>query len=596
MTTMTTIKTKPPTEATDHWQRAFPLSSLPVGESRAIKLDGQQVAIFHRANDVLFACDNRCPHEGYPLAKGRVLGESVLMCIWHSFTFNLNDGKCLFGDEDVRVFPVRVVDGQIEVEMTTLDPAESIPSRFESLNTALIEKRMSQAARDVVRLIQAGVSPNELVEFAALFDARHAEMGAATHALPLAADTLRLLPRFPGVEAVRPLMQLFDMASEPTLSPSPRQQAPSIDPGDDPVAAGKRLREAAEAMRIGEPEGLLRGALAKGWGREEIEPWFFRLCTDHFIAFGHGLIYQLKVFDMLDQIGWQHADEILAGHLQVVAFGPREERIPNHAALLRALERVDPKLDAWYAKRALRELGPADQAVLCDAVLDGTVDEAIDAVAGYLDSGVMPASLVRTLSLAASERLLRFDPDIDADASLQENWLDVTHTLTTAHATRQALERFDHPTVLRTLFHLAYFIQRTGPLDAEESLAIEPAQGATLESVTDAVRGLRADEAVANVGGYLAAGGDAEALRYALEDVILGDHGVRPIFVTHMIKTLLAAHDESRALAGDPQHDRPLIACTRYLASRVREHELGGVIEDALRFLVDAKTPRRLSP
>jgi hypothetical protein len=63
-----------------------------------------------------------------------------------------------------------------------------------------------------------------------------------------------------------------------------------------------------------------------------------------------------------------------------------------------------------------------------------------------------------------------------------------------------------------------------------------------------------------------------------------------------MIKTLLAARDESQALADDPQCDRPLIACTRYLASRVREHELGSAIEDALRFLVDEKTPRRLSP
>lgn len=569
---------------------------LPAGESRAIKLDGQQVAIFHRANDVLFACDNRCPHEGYPLARGRVLGESVLMCIWHSFAFDLKDGKCLFGDEDVRVYPVRVVDGHLEVNVTTPDPAETVPARFESLTTALIEKRMSQAARDVVRLLQAEVSPNELVEFAALFDSRHAEFGAATHALPLAADTLRLLPRFPGVEAVRPLMQLFDMASEPTLSHLARKQAAPIDPGDDPVAAGERLREAAEAMRIGEPEGLLRGALAKGWGRPEIEPWFFRLCTDHFIAFGHGLIYQLKVFDLLDEIGWQHADEILAGHLQVVAFGPREERIPNHSALLRALARVDPKLEDWYARCGQRHLQPAEQTALCDAVLDGTVDDAVDAVGGCLESGVMPGSLARALSLAASERLLRFDADIDADASVQESWLDVTHTLTTAHATRQALERFDHPSVLRTLFHLAYFIQRTGPLDAAERSAIVPVPSATLEGVTDAVRGLRPDEAVATTAGYLAEGGDAEALCHALEDVILGDHGVRPIFVTHMIKTLLAARDESQALGSDPQHDRPLLACTRYLASRVREHALGSAIEDALRFLVDAKTPKRLSP
>ncbi len=582
--------------AIHNWQRAFPLADLPAGKARAVKLDGRQIAIFHREHDVLYACDNRCPHEGYPLARGRVLGDSVLMCIWHSFTFNLEDGKCLFGDEDVQTYPVRVVDGHVEINVVIPDPAEGIPARFESLTTALLEKRMGQAARDVVRLIQAGVSPEELVGFATLFDARYAEFGAATHALPLAADILRILPRFPGVQAVRPLMQLFDMASEPSLSQTPNPRAESVDPGDDPVAAGERLREAANAMRIGEPEALLRGALAKGWGRSEIEPWLFRLCADHFIAFGHGLIYQVKVFDLLDCIGWEHADEILSAHLMVVAFGPREERIPNHSALLRALARIDPKLENWYAQSGDRELELPDQTALCSAVLDGSVDEAIDAVAIRLESGISPDALARTLSLAASERLLRFDPAIDRNPSLQENWLDVTHTLTTAHATRQALQRFDDPNVLRTLFHLAYFIQRTRPLDEEKPSTIAPARGATLKSAVDAVRARRADEAVAETAGYLANGGDVDALCIAFEDLIFADHGVRPIFVTHMIKTLLAARDERDALGNHPHRDRPLLAYTRFLASPIQEHDLASTIEDALRFVVDGKTPNRLTP
>ncbi len=585
---------------TENWQRAFLLSDLPVGQARAAKLDGHQIAIFHRDHDVLYACDNRCPHEGYPLVRGRVLGDSLLMCIWHSFTFNLKDGKCLFGDEDVQTYPVRVVDGHIEIDVALPDPAEGVSARFESLTQALLEKRMGQAARDTVRLIQAGVSVEKLVGFAAVFDARYAEFGAATHALPLAADTLRILPRFPGVQAVRPLMQLFDMASEPSLARTPRTRTEPVDPGDDPIAAGERLRQAANAMRLGEPEALLRGALAKGWGRAEIEPWFFHLCTGHFIAFGHGLIYQLKVFDLLDRIGWEHADEILPAHLQVIAFGPREERIPNHAALLRALERIDPKLEGLYAQRGDRELERSRQRALCNAVLDGSVDEAIDAVATCLESGTSPDAVARTLSLAASERLRRFDPAIDREPSLQENWLDATHTLTTAHATRQALRRFDDPGVLRTLFHLAYFIQRTRPLDMEKPETIVPARGATLQTVVDAVRERRAEKAVAEATGYLADHGSdrsaVDALCFAFEDLIFAGHGVRPIFVTHMLKTLIAARDEREALGNDPRRDEPLLACTRYLASPIQEHNLASAIEDALRFVVDRKTPKRLTP
>ena len=590
--------------APENWQRAFPLAELAPGNARAVKIDGEQIAVFHRAQGTLYACNNRCPHEGYPLARGRIFGESVLMCIWHSFAFNLKDGSCIAGDEGLRVYPVRVVDDQVEINVLRSDPAEIIRRGFESLDEGLQAGSMGQVVRDVVRLLKAGVSAEELAGFGAVFDARFGPYGA-THALPLAADTLRILPRYPGLQAVRPLVQVFDMAAELRSSAAapisgstrtPRRRPGAIDPGDDVSAAGERLRQASEALRIDEAEGLLRGALAKGWGRAEVEPWLFQLCTDHFVALGHGLIYQTKVFDMLDRIGWQHADEILCAHLFPLVFGAREERIPSHSALLRALERIAPNLQRWHAARGDRELEPADQQDLLDAVLDGSVDEAFDALALRLDARVAPGALARALSLAASERLLRFDPAIEADPTLQESWLDVTHTLTTAHATRQALERFDRADVLRTLFHLAYFVQRTRPLDSGKALAITPARGASLEQAVAAVKDRRTDEAVSQTAGYLADGGDVDALCHAFEEVIFADHGVRPIFVTHMLKLLVAARDERDALGDHANRDRPLLASTRFLAAPLAEHGLASAIEDALRFVVDAKTPRRLTP
>ena len=80
------------------------------------------------------------------------------------------------------------------------------------------------------------------------------------------------------------------------------------------------------------------------------------------------------------------------------------------------------------------------------------------------------------------------------------------------------------------------------------------------------------------------------------EDLIFGDHGVRPIFVAHMLKTLIAAKDESRALRDHPDRNRPLLAYPRFLASPIREHGLASAVEDALRFVVAGKTPNRLTP
>ena len=102
-------------------------------------------------------------------------------------------------------------------------------------------------------------------------------------------------------------------------------------------------------------------------------------------------------------------------------------------------------------------------------------------------------------------------------------------------------------------------------------------------------------EAVLRGAAYLGAGGDAAALHIALEDLILAGHGTEPIFVDHYIKTLTAAWDEYRTLEDDPMQDRPLLAALRFLASPILEGRLAHLTEDALRFVVEGKSPRRLT-
>ena len=54
-----------------NWYRAFPLSELAVGEGKVVREGDHHVAVFRLGDDELYAVDNRCPHEGYPLARGR---------------------------------------------------------------------------------------------------------------------------------------------------------------------------------------------------------------------------------------------------------------------------------------------------------------------------------------------------------------------------------------------------------------------------------------------------------------------------------------------------------------------------------------------
>jgi nitrite reductase/ring-hydroxylating ferredoxin subunit len=111
------------------WIRAGTLEELK--EKRCIVVRGQRhpIAVFFHA-DKVFACDNRCPHLGFPLSKGS-LHNGILTCDWHHARFDLSSGCTfdLFAD-DVPTAPVEVRGGQVFVSplCRTPDPRERVAS------------------------------------------------------------------------------------------------------------------------------------------------------------------------------------------------------------------------------------------------------------------------------------------------------------------------------------------------------------------------------------------------------------------------------------------------------------------------------------
>jgi len=102
------------------------LADLPPGASRAVRAHDTSIAVFN-VNGAVYAVDNLCPHAGGPLARG-VLGGSegaMVTCPWHGWRFDVRTGRSphLCG-EQLQTFPVRVVDGAIEVELEA-DPSAS---------------------------------------------------------------------------------------------------------------------------------------------------------------------------------------------------------------------------------------------------------------------------------------------------------------------------------------------------------------------------------------------------------------------------------------------------------------------------------------
>ncbi len=576
-------------EATGNWHRAFALVELEVGGGRVFREDHHHVAVFRVAADELYAVDNRCPHEGYPLAKGYVT-DCVVTCPWHNFKFDLRDGACVMGDEAVRTFPLRIRRGQVEVDLAEPDPDEERARLLASLEAGMSERKLGQCARDVVRLLRLGILASDIAFEAVRFDSDRAPFGS-THVLPLATDVIAMTRRFAGVNAVLPLMQVFDQASDSHVRRAPRPTAEAIDPGDDPVAAGDQLAMLVEEERVTEAEALLRGALGRAWGRSVVEPWLFRLCAAHFLDFGHALIYQIKGFDLLEEVGWGRAADVLPAHLVGIVNGTREDMLPEWQRFADGTAALFADRHEIYRAHAAR---PLEGEELSELLICGDRLDMLAALDATLRAGTRLEDVVNALSLVAAERLLRFDETIDADPAIQESWLGATHLVTYVNALRYAVQRFEHPDIIKLIAYGARIVNNAASTDAPPERRVPRIRASTPSTVEDIISAIAAGQpadAVARVTRYLEDGGAVRTLHAGLEDVALDDAATRPIVVLHLLKTTRAACDEV-AHHRDPL---PLIAVVRWLASPVRERPVGRIAHEAIRFVVHGKVPRTLT-
>ena len=99
-----------------HWQCLIAVSELAPESVKMLRIAGRQIALFHTA-DGFKACDNRCPHEGYPLSEGSLSTDCVLTCNWHNWKFNLETGENLYGGDKLRTYPVRLNKDEIWLDL-----------------------------------------------------------------------------------------------------------------------------------------------------------------------------------------------------------------------------------------------------------------------------------------------------------------------------------------------------------------------------------------------------------------------------------------------------------------------------------------------
>ena len=97
------------------------------GRGLAVELNGRQIVLFRHGGQI-YALDNLCPHAGSRLDRGRVVA-GLVACPTHGAKFSLVDGRCcnpqIGGSRPIITHAVRVVDGHIEVALSTRPPTSS---------------------------------------------------------------------------------------------------------------------------------------------------------------------------------------------------------------------------------------------------------------------------------------------------------------------------------------------------------------------------------------------------------------------------------------------------------------------------------------
>lgn len=101
------------------WHPIGPSSDFPEGVIKTAAAPGIRAGlVVVRADGVLRAMRNECPHAGKPLEDGEVKN-GCITCPWHGYRYNLKNGLNAddTDEQPARLYPVREANGQAEVEI-----------------------------------------------------------------------------------------------------------------------------------------------------------------------------------------------------------------------------------------------------------------------------------------------------------------------------------------------------------------------------------------------------------------------------------------------------------------------------------------------
>jgi hypothetical protein len=424
--------------------------------------------------------------------------------------------------------------------------------------------------KSVLALVDSGVDPAEVVEVGGTFGSRYREGGWFSGLTILSAMT-NMLPHLNDEDRVLALYHGLVHVARDTANQAPHFQLDELPTKDvAPERLKSWLRGFVEVRDRDGAERALLTAINAGVEPAMLADMLLAAATDHlFLDGGHTLDFINKACEMLDQIGWERAAEVLPSVIPSITNATRSEELNtwrHPVDLVRLVEESVREIDA--ALSAPRDGGWSGRERLTEILLGEDPYAIAAAILEALRSGAPLTSVTQTLSYAAAIRVAKFHTSNEFS-----DWITVLHTFTYANALHASMRRAPSPELARGIFHgaMRLYLDRflnmpAARLPEHRRADNEPTDPDTLLTrlleLTDQEQ--RVNESALVVHRYLSLGHDPAPLIATLGHILLREDGEFHSY--QMLEAGTALFNELRD--DDPAAaNRVLVAVARYLAA-----------------------------
>ncbi len=516
------------------WTKSVSIEDLEKKQVMVFRHKAKQIAVV-RQNQQIFALDNRCPHEGYPLSRGTIGENCVLTCQWHNWKFDLATGECVVGGDDVRTYPTKEEAGFIWVDLAPLPPEMILKKISKSLLKGLHDRDLGQISRELIRFHFNQLDPLNSIPQILEWSHSQLEFGS-THAYAGLADWLGLYDAHSDDFELQ-LTCLTEALDHIAWDVMGHQEYPYPE-GRLPYT-GNDFLKAIEAEDEKRAIALMRGALQAGLGIDDLEKTLTAAALNHYNDFGHSLIYVLKTTELIQRLGKSVETPLLFSLIRHLCYTTREDLLPDFSKYGPSVEKMPefPKIATTAAFEKIPEKS-----------IGQSLAWVVEAAASH-----SPEAIFAQLLEANAKNLLKMDEtwEVKIHQKPKDNigWLDFTHGLTFSNAVRQQCEKFPE-FWKKGLLQMACFYGRNlpylQPSPPDEQWAVE----------------------------------DSDTFWKTTIDGLL-DHGVGlPIYSVHRLKTSIAVREETRA---NPKLAPVLLAAlNRFLNARPKQKQTRRLIHQGV--------------